>query len=125
MSPAEAEALAALTDARAARNRAEDERDAALTAKTIADVQRDAAEAERDELRAALDNEGGRGAPPSPNWEFVDGLMWERKKAGPIIYATVEPGEISGWTWMCGSRSGLVPTAREGMRAADAARGQP
>ena len=120
-----AEALAALTDARAARNRAEDERDAALTAKDIADVQRDAAEAERDELRAALDNERGAGDGPSEDWIAV-GDEWRSPTSGPYMARVMRCNH----RWQCGVYT--VPmhysehdTAREGMRAADAARGQP
>lgn len=79
------------------------------------------------ELEATIANEQGRGEPPSPGWEFDGDIRWTRP-FGPrvtggvvgewLIEDAIGPGEA--WVVI-----GRASTAREGMRAADAARVAP
>jgi hypothetical protein len=75
--------------------------------------------AEADELRATLDNESGRGRPPSGDWcslLMLDGVTWT---AGD---ADVCRRNAISWSWHRGEDCGHAPTAREAMRQADAVR---
>ena len=79
------------------------------------------------ELEATIANDQGRGEPPSPGWRFVvdDALhgRWEHPERLGMVQRTM----VRGWYWTDWDHSfhpdRVKATAREAMRAADAARG--
>lgn len=83
---------------------------------------------ERDELRATIDNERGEGAGPSDGWTCEPGgRFWRHDHAS----AHVVNQHTGGWAWFIYDSEGderddgIAETARQAMRAADAARGAP
>lgn len=64
-------------------------------------------------FRLTLDNERGRGAPPSARWYAVAGGGWAAA-TGHVAHCA--PGE---WHWRDSGAGGISPTARDAMKAAD------
>ena len=78
------------------------------------------------ELEAAIANEQGCGEPPSLGWAFDGDIHWirpfsPRVTGGVVGEWLIEDATGPGDTWVV---IGRAPTARDAMRAADAARGQ-
>lgn len=78
------------------------------------------------ELEATIANERGEGEPPSPGWTFDGDIHWTRSFGSRVTGGVVGEWMIedTAGPWDAWVVIGRAPTAREAMRAADAARGQ-
>lgn len=77
------------------------------------------------ELEATIENDQGRGEPPSPGWTFDGDIHWSlpfgpRVTGGVVGEWLIEDAIGPGDAWVV---IGRARTAREGMRVAYAARG--